>query len=75
MNDKNTYSILAIVFAGVSLLFLPILFGPAALVMGILAMVKQERLRVLALVLSIVLPILGAIFGFIVGAAAFSSMY
>ena len=75
MNDKNTYSILAIIFAGVSLLFLPILFGPAALVMGILAMVKQERLRVLALVLSIVLPILGAVIGFIVGAAAFSSMY
>jgi uncharacterized membrane protein HdeD (DUF308 family) len=75
MNEKNTFSILAIIFAGVSLLFFPILFGPAALVMGILAMVKQERLRVLALVLSIVLPILGAIIGFIVGAAAVSSMY
>ncbi len=72
MNEKNTFSILAIIFAGVSLLFLPILFGPAALVMGILAMVKQERLRVLALVLSIVLPLIGFIMGLVFTAALFS---
>ena len=63
MNNKNTLSTLAIIFSGVSLLFLPPLFGTAALVLGIIATVKKERLGVLGLVLSIVLPILGMVFG------------
>lgn len=67
MEQKNTFSILAIVFGGVSLLFLPILFGPVALVMGIVGVVKKEKLGVLGLILGIVLPIIGAVIGFAVG--------
>jgi hypothetical protein len=58
-NQKNTLSVLAIIFAGVSVLFLWWLFGPASLVLGIVATVKKEKLGVLALVLSVVLPIIG----------------
>jgi hypothetical protein len=75
MPQKNTLSVLAIIFAGVSVLFLPILFGPAALVLGIVAAVKKEKLGVLALVLSVVLPIIGFVLGFVLAAAALSAAY
>ena len=63
MEQKNTLSRLAIIFAGVSLLVLPILFGPAAFVLGLIATIKKEKLGVLALVLGIVLPAIGMILG------------
>ena len=70
MQQKNTLSLLAMIFAGVSVLIFPILFGPAAFVLGILAVVKKEKNGVLALVLSIVLPIVG----FVLGAVVATSM-
>ena len=63
MNNKNTLSVLAIIFAGVSLLFIPPLFGTAAFVLGIIATVKKEKLGVLSLVLGIILPIIGMALG------------
>jgi hypothetical protein len=63
MQQKNTLSLLAMIFAGVSVLFLPIQFGPAAFVLGIIAVVKKEKNGVLALILSIVLPIVGMVLG------------
>ena len=66
-STKNTLSILAIVFACVSLVFIPLIFGIAAFVLGIIAVVKKERLGVLALVLGIVLPLVGVILGAVVG--------
>lgn len=71
-STKNTLSILAIVFAIVSLLFLPPLFGLAAFILGLIATIKKERLGVLALVLGIVLPIIGVIIGAMIGNAVFS---
>ena len=70
MQQKNTLSLLAMIFAGVSVLFLPILFGPAAFVLGVIAVVKKEKNGVLALILSIVLPIVG----FVLGALVATSM-
>jgi len=61
--QTNKLSTLAIIFAAVSVLFFPILFGPAALVLGIIATVKKEPRGVLALILSIVLPIVGMVIG------------
>jgi len=61
--QTNKLSTLAIIFASVSVLFFPILFGPAALVLGIIATVKKEPRGVLALILSIVLPIIGMVIG------------
>ena len=83
MNDKKVLSVLAIVFGGVSLLLwlllnwlsLPFqfLFTPAALVLGIIAAVKKEKLGVLALILGIVLPIAGSIIASVLVAAAASA--
>jgi len=61
--QSNKLSTLAIIFAAVSVLFFPILFGPAALVLGIIATVKKEPRGVLALILSIVLTIVGMVIG------------
>ncbi len=63
---QNTLSTLAIIFAGLSLLFLPILFGPAAFVLGLIATVKKEPRGVLGLVLGIVCPIIGMVIGAVV---------
>ena len=80
MNDKKVLSVLAIVFGGVSFILwlllnwlsLPFqfLFAPAALVLGIIAAVKKEKLGVVALVLGIVLPIIGSIIASALVAAA-----
>ena len=70
MQQKNTLSVLAIIFAGVSLIFLPPVFGLAAFVLGIIATVKKEKLGVLGLVLGIVLPIVGMVIGFAVAMSA-----
>ncbi|MGA1416661.1 MAG: hypothetical protein ACO319_06365 [Candidatus Nanopelagicaceae bacterium] len=61
--QSKTLSILAIVFAGVSVLILPPVLGTAAFVLAIIAVVKKQQLAILALVLSIVLPILGMVVG------------
>lgn len=65
----NVFSTLAFVFGGVSFIFLPILFGPAALVMGIISKVKHESRSTAALIVSIV----GFIGGMILGAIVFSA--
>jgi hypothetical protein len=67
---KNTLSNLAIIFAGVSLLLFPPVFGLAAFVLAIIGLVKKESRGVLALILSIVLPIAGMV----IGALVFTNM-
>ena len=62
-SQSKTLSILAIVLAGVSVLILPPFLGTAAFVLAIIAVVKKQPLAVLALVLSIVLPIIGMVVG------------
>jgi hypothetical protein len=59
----NKLSTLAIVFASISLLFFPIVFGPAALILAIIGLVNKEPRGVLALVLSIAFPIIGMVLG------------
>jgi uncharacterized membrane protein YvbJ len=68
---KPVMANLAIIFACVSLLFLPILFGPAAFVLGIIAVVQKQKNAVLGLVLACTLPIVGAVIGFMIGLASF----
>ena len=66
---SNALSILAIIFGGVSLLFLPIIFGPIAIVLAIIAKSRKERLSTVALIISIV----GTVVGFILGALVFAA--
>lgn len=70
-SGKNTLSVLSLVFAGVSVIVLPPLFGVVAFILGLIAAIKKERLGILALVLSIVLPILGIILGAMIGMTLF----
>ena len=65
-STKNTLSITSMAFSGVSLLFLPPVFGLVALILAIIAMTKKEKSRVIALVLSIALPIVGMVVGALV---------
>ena len=66
---SNALSILAIIFGGISLLFLPIIFGPIAIVLAIIAKARKERLSTVALIISIV----GTVVGFILGALVFAA--
>lgn len=66
--SSNTFSILAIIFGGISFLFFPILFGPAAIILAVIAKTKNEKLANIALTVGI----LGTVFGFILGAIVWS---
>ncbi len=70
-NSSNSLSTVAIVLGAVGLLFLPIVFGTAGLVLGIVAKSKQEPRANIAIVVGIVSLVGGMILGAIVGAATF----
>jgi fucose permease len=65
----NVFSILAIVFGGVSLLFLPIVFGPAAVILAAVAFSKKEKLAGVGLAVAIVGTLIGFLIGWIVAEA------
>jgi hypothetical protein len=68
--ESKTFSIIAIILGGISFLFLPIVLGPAAIILGAIAVSKKEKWGVVGLVVGIVGMITGMIFGFIVGSGA-----
>ena len=68
-SGARVLSILAMVFGGLSVLFLPILLGPAGIVCGAVAMSKGDRLGKVGLVVAIV----GMLAGFVLGAVVYSS--
>lgn len=65
----NTFSILGIVFGGIAFLFLPVILGPAGLVLAIIGKKKNESLAVIA----IVVAALGTVLGMLLGAIVFAS--
>ena len=67
-SSSSTFSILAIIFGAISFLFFPILFGPAAIILAVIAKTKNEKLANIA----ITVGILGTVFGFILGAIVWS---
>jgi hypothetical protein len=73
-NQSNTFSILAIVLGGISLLIFPILLGPAAIILGVVALVKKERLAPIGLTIGILGTVIGLVLGAIVGAAVLSGL-
>jgi hypothetical protein len=60
---KNSKSTAAMVLAGVSLITLPIVFGPIAVVLAALAKGAEEPNANKALLLSIILPLISAALG------------
>jgi hypothetical protein len=70
-NSSNTFSILAIVLGGVSLLVLPILLGPAAIVLGVVGLVKKERLAPIGITVGVLGMLVGMFLGALVATAFF----
>ena len=64
----NVFSIIAIVLGGVSFILLPILLGPAAIILAVIGKTKKERLSNVALAVSILGTVIGMILGAIIGA-------
>ncbi|WP_250445554.1 hypothetical protein [Actinotalea sp. C106] len=69
-NQSNIFSILAFVFGGIAVLFLPIVLGPVGIVLAVVAIVRKERLGKIALGVAIA----GTILGMVLGAVVFSAM-
>jgi len=63
-------SIITFVLSAVAVLFLPIVFGLAGIVTGIVAVVRKERLGKIALVVAVIATIVG----FALGALVMSQM-
>jgi hypothetical protein len=70
-NQSNTFSILAIVLGGLALLVFPVVFGPAAIILGVVGLTKKERLAPIGLTVGILGLVLGMVIGALVGMAAF----
>lgn len=63
-------SIITFVLSAIAILFLPIVFGIAGIVTGIVAVVRKERLGKIALIVAIVATVIG----FALGALVMSQM-
>lgn len=65
VDDRNQLSKIAMVCGGIAFLILPVIFGPAGLILGAVAMTKGERLA------SVALAVAGSGFiaGMVIGAA------
>ncbi len=70
-SSSNTFSILAIVLGGLALLVLPIVFGPAAIILGVVGITKKEKLGPIGLTVGILGMVVGMFIGAIVGMAVF----
>jgi hypothetical protein len=63
----STFSIIAIILGGVGFLILPILLGPAAIILAVIAKTKKEKLANVALTVGILGTVMGMILGAIIG--------
>jgi len=67
--NARIYTVLAFVFGAVAILFLPIVFGPAAIILGYLGMRKGDPLGRYALGFAVLATILGFLLSAIVYSA------
>jgi len=68
----SPFSVIAIILGGLSFLLFPIVFGPAAIILAVIAKKKGESLANVALTVGIVGAVSGMIIGAIVGASLLS---
>lgn len=69
--SSSTFSIIAIVLGGVAFIILPIILGPAAIILAVIAKTKNEKLANIALAVAILGTVIGMILGAIIGSLAF----
>jgi hypothetical protein len=67
----NTFSIIAIVLGAIGFILLPIVLGPAAIILAVIAKTKKEKLANVALAVGILGTVIGMILGAIIGATFF----
>jgi uncharacterized membrane protein len=60
-NQSNIFSIFAIVLGAINVLLGPIPFGPPAIILGVVALVKKERLAPIGLTVGILGTVLGTV--------------
>jgi len=60
---SNLFSIIAFVCAGISVLFFPVLFGPAGLILGAVGLTKKERFAPIAIAAAAGCMIAGMVIG------------
>ncbi|MFQ6392255.1 hypothetical protein ACLMAJ_02255 [Nocardia sp. KC 131] len=65
-SGTQVYSIIAFVCAAISLLFCPILFGPAGIVLGLVGRSKGERLGKVAAIVAAVAFVAGIVVSYVV---------
>ena len=70
-SENKTFSILGIVFGGISLIFLPIILGPVGIILSVIGKTKGEKLANVALAVSILGTLVGMFLGAVIGAAVF----
>jgi len=68
-SSSNTFSILAIVLGGLALLVLPIVIGPAAIILGVIGITKKEKLAPIGLTVGILGMVVGIFIGALIGMA------
>jgi len=69
-NDGRVFTIVAFVFAAIAVIFLPIAFGPAGIILGLVGRSKGDRRGGIAAILAAV----GMVLGFILGAAVMTAL-
>ncbi len=69
--ESKTFSTLGIVFGAVALFFLPIVFGPAGIILSVIGKTKGEKLANIALTVAILGTLVGMFIGAVIGAAVF----
>lgn len=62
----NTLSIIGIVCGVIAVIFLPILFGPAGIILGVIGKTRHEKLSTIAIVVAVVGMIIGFILSYVV---------
>ena len=65
-SGSNVLSIVAFVLAAIAVFFIPIVFGGAAIIAAVIALVRKERLAKIALIVAIAATVLGMVLGAIV---------
>ena len=65
-NTARVFVILAFVFGAVAILFLPIVFGPAAIILGVIGLRKGDPLGRWAVGFAVAATILGFVLGALV---------
>jgi len=63
----NALSTVAIVLGSIAFLFLPIAFGPASIILAVVARTKKERRANIALTVGILGMVVGMIIGAVIG--------